>query len=273
MQEQSTNPEMDNTAIDSQSPDPGSDPGSTDPGTDPGTGMNSPIDYTAGSSNNEDAERRKEIAGKFYSLTSSIKLSFEKFKELLGKTEVIKFQTYISLTVEEEQELLAELDRLNENIGKARTILDSYITFTRSSPDFEKFLNIIFQVHEYMETYAEQSIFYQFNKRQYGKCLYSNEKLVKAQHKLSFLFNRLCGTLTVAGDYIIDLAYLQPAQHSQPGMEGAGGYYRPDYYGGGGYGGGYGGDWRNNFTDRDYDGVSRERKKRTRDIGDVDDKL
>jgi len=182
---------------------------------------------------------------------------------LLKKTEVIKFHTYVSMSEDEEEEFITEINRLNENIGAARSILDSYITFTRSQPDFEKFLNIIFQVHEFMENYTEKSIFYLFNLRSSNKRLYPL-KLNKALHKLSLLFARLCGTLSIAGDYIIDLP---PASHPSQMPDGVNGspYWRGDYGGGYGYD-----DWRRPFIERD--GIDRPRRK-TRDIGDIDDKL
>lgn len=155
-----------------------------------------------------------------------------------------------------------EMDNVNLHIGMASSVLDSYITFTKSQPDFTKFFNLFYQLQKFTDNHRS-SIFYISNAKN-NSYLYPYTVINRALHKMSFLLSRLCGTLMVAGDYIMDQPQSSPSQYpeSLPGQS-----YRPDYpyypstspY-----------DWRSSLFNPDID---KRHPKKQRDIGDIDDKI
>lgn len=210
-----------------------------------------------------DQDKREAISQKFYTLSSAIKISLE---TLIGITDTsekhyINIQPYFIVTEKTEKAFMHEMDNVNFQIGMASSVLDSYITFTKSQPDFSKFFNLFYQLQKFTDNHRS-SVFYITNARN-NNFMYPYTVINRALRKMSFLLSRLCGTLMVAGDYIQD----QPPSAPSPYPEGlAGSPYRPEYpyYPSMPY------DWRSSIYNPD---IARQKPKNQRDIGDVDDKI
>lgn len=156
-----------------------------------------------------------------------------------------------------------ELDNVNLHIGMASSVFDSYITFTKSQPDFTKFFNLFYQLHKFISNHRK-SVFYMSNTRT-GTIMYPFTTINSTLHSIHFLLSRLCGSLMVAGDYIQDQPPSAPSSYmggmSEEGM------YRPNapYYPSSPY------DWRSSIYNPN---IEQERKRnKQRDIGDIDDKI
>jgi hypothetical protein len=213
--------------------------------------------------NNAEKKIREDIARDFYVLISRIKLPFTEIFKLRSKKVkpgddkakklgIRVDKTYFLLTEEEEQDFFRYLTQLNETLGNANSTLDSYIKFTKSSPDFEKFLNMFFIFVENYTAYRA-TIFFQAH-AEHGNYLYPYYEVDNVLVKLQFLFARLCGTLDVGARWTV---IQPPSSHSSGGFDGG--------YGGGGidpyrgFGNGY----------DPYRPSYGESKPKTRDIGDV----
>ncbi len=210
-----------------------------------------------------DQDKREEISQKFYTLSSAIKLSLENLIHITSssKKHHINIQPYFILNERTEEAFMHEMDNVNLHIGMASSVLDSYITFTKSQPDFTKFFNLFYQLQKFTDNHRS-SIFYISNARN-GSYLYPYTVINRALRKMSFLLSRLCGTLMVAGDYIMDQPPSAPSQYTEPIT---GQQYRPEYpyYPSMPY------DWRSSLFNPDID---KHRPKKQRDIGDIDDKI
>lgn len=184
----------------------------------------------------EETKIREKIANDFNVLISRIKVPFQKIL-ILRKKKIIPNSresialnikvdnTYFLLNEEEEQEFFGHLTELNETLGASNSTLDSYIKFTKSSPDFEKFLNMFYIFVENYTNYRS-TFFFQVNAEK-GNYLYPFFEVDNVLVKLQFLFARLCGTLSIGARWTI----IQPPSSSSPmGDAGIGGYgdgYRP----------------------------------------------
>jgi hypothetical protein len=212
--------------------------------------------------NNEEKKIREDIARDFYVLISRIKTPFVEIFKLRSKKVkpgddkakklgIRVDKVYFLLTEDEEQDFFRYLTQLNETLGNANSTLDSYIKFTKSSPDFEKFLNMFFIFVENYTAYRA-TIFFQAHAEQ-GHYLYPYYEVDNVLVKLQFLFARLCGTLSVGARWTM---IQPPSSHSSGGFEG-------------GYGGGI--DPYRSFGDAytPYGHSYGESKPKSRDIGDV----
>ncbi len=196
--------------------------------TDQSTAQNESLELAV---TDDETKKREEIANDFNVLISRIKVPFQSIL-ILRKNKIkpdskeskelgIRVDSvYFKLNEEEEQKFFQHLTDLNETLGAANSTLDSYIKFTKSSPDFEKFLNMFFIFVENYTNYRA-SYFFQVNAEK-GNYLYPYYEVDNVLVKLQFLFARLCGTLSIGARWTI---IQPPVSHSPMGG---------DYYGGGG---------------------------------------
>ncbi len=209
----------------------------------------------------EETKKREEIANDFNVLISRIKIPFQTILTLRKKKikpdskesrelNVKVDNTYFLLNEEEEQDFFQNLTSLNETLGAANSTLDSYIKFTKSSPDFEKFLNMFYIFVENYTNYRA-SFFFQFHAEK-GHYLYPYFEVDNVLVKLQFLFARLCGTLSIGARWTV----IQPPVSHAP-MGG-------DHYGGEPYGRPY-----HDLYDPYRYQPFNEPKPKYRDIGDA----
>lgn len=168
----------------------------------------------------EESKIREDISNDFKALITRIKYPFNEILTLRKnkikpdsveskKLGIEIHNTYFKLNEEEEQDFFRNLTELNETLGAANSTLDSYIKFTKSSPDFEKFLNMFYI---FVENYANyrSSFFFQFHAEK-GNYLYPYFEVDNVFIKLQFLFARLCGTLSIGARWMI----IQPPSSSR----------------------------------------------------------
>lgn len=153
--------------------------------------------------NNEPSKKDLEIQTKFHSLAADIRQSFSTVFSLFGKIEVVKRVEYIVLSSTQEEEFTLMLETVNENLGKAQTMLDAYIRLSGSTPKFERFLNKYFDFNTFLNEQRERP-FYKIHVRDEGKYMYPHDKIIRELKELQLLFSRLSGTLIIAGDYYVD---------------------------------------------------------------------
>ncbi|MDD5454189.1 MAG: hypothetical protein PHW62_01635 [Candidatus Ratteibacteria bacterium] len=216
--------------------------------------------------NVEEEQKRDEMAYLFFTLATQISKSDEKIKELMAHTITIKQKIYFRLTAGEEEDFLKALETVNQNLGKAQTMLDTYVELDKSQPEFKNFYNKFYYLFESINAHRE-SIFYIYNATQ-DEFLYPLHNIKTKFGGLSFLFARLCGVLNTSGNYIRHVLYLSPRSIPTSSEGYPGGGYIGGYGGGSGY---YPQPNRGIYNDDPSLINRREPKRETRDIGDRDD--
>lgn len=216
--------------------------------------------------NLEEEQKRDEMANLFFTLATQISESGEKIKKLLAHTITIKQKRYFRLTEQEEDEFLKALETVNQNLGKAQTMLDTYIELEKSQPEFKNFYNKFYYLFESINTHRA-STFYNVNATR-DEFLYPLNNFKTKFGGLSFLFARLCGVLNTSGNYMKHVLYLTPRSiPSSPE-----GYpYAGAGYGGGYYPHSYPPSMRGLYDDNQLGIGRREPKHESRDIGDRND--
>ncbi len=217
--------------------------------------------------NPEEEIKRDEMANLFFTLSTDIGKSDELIKDLLKNTITIKQKRYFRMDINQEHDFLKGLESVNHNLGKAQTMLDTYIELEKSQPEFKNFYNKFYSLFESINNHRK-SLFYNYNATN-EDYLYPLIEITTKFGGLSFLFSRLCGVLITSGNYMKHVLYLTPRSMSPTG-EGYQGGYGGGYSGGGYYPQSYPPSMRN-FYDEDRFGVGigkREGKPEIRDIGD-----
>ncbi len=217
--------------------------------------------------NLEEEQKRDEMANLFFTLATQIETSDIRIKQLMSQTITIKQKRYFRLSAPDEEEFIKCLEMINQNLGKAQTMLDTYIELEKSQPEFKNFYNKFYYLFESINTHRA-STFYNVNAAR-DEFLYPLNNFKTKFGGLSFLFARLCGVLNTSGSYMKHVLYLTP--RSMPTS--------PEGYPGG-YGAGYGGGYiphsyppsiRGLYDDDQFGVGRREPKNVSRDIGDTHD--
>ncbi len=212
-------------------------------------------------SNPEEEIKRDEMANLFFTLATQIGKSDELIKTLMENTITIKQKRYFRMDIHQEHDFLKAFETINQNLGKAQTMLDTYIELEKSQPEFKNFYNKFYHLFESINNHR-RTLFYNYNaiNKDY---LYPLIDIATKFGGLSFLFSRLCGVLITSGNYMRHVLYLTPRSMSPTG-EG----YPGGYSGGGYYPQSYPPSMRN-FYDEDRFGVTKkEGKQEVRDFGD-----
>ena len=172
--------------------------------------QNSVLEAGAGEAfeaNNKDLEK---IRTKFQALSADIKVANNNIFTLMRTERVVSNWTFSSLTKEQDEDLFKELAHVNEYLGTAHTMLDSYIILTNSMPKFQNFFNIIYDLMKLIENHRK-STFFQVHVREDKKYLYPKAAIEDTLWQLTMLFGRLCGTLRGGGEFISDIDVLEGA--------------------------------------------------------------
>lgn len=219
--------------------------------------QNEPLELSV---TDEETKKREEIANDFNVLISRIKVPFQSILTLrknkikpeskeAKELGIYVDNVYFRLDEEEEQEFFQHLTDLNETLGAANSTLDSYIKFTKSSPDFEKFLNMFFIFVENYTNYRASGFFQVHAEK--GNYLYPYFEVDNVLVKLQFLFARLCGTLSIGARWTV----IQPPLSHVP---------MGDYYGGEPYR-----PYHDLYDPYRFSPYGEQQKPKYRDIGDA----
>ncbi len=152
---------------------------------------------------NYDKKSLEEIGGMFEDLATSIRTSFDETLKMIKQRETLGGEIYCVLTELQDDEFLEGLAIVNEHLGASHTTFDSYISLSNSTPEFKKFQNIFFDLNEFIISHR-RSVFFQVHVRDDQKYMYPYFRIDNDLRNLKFLFRRLCGTLKIAGKYIVN---------------------------------------------------------------------
>lgn len=217
---------------------------------------------------NLEIQKRKEIVDKFNdaSFHEDVKILLDIVKN--AEYRELAFKYRIGLTEDQFLAFFNTLTEINEHLAMCQSILDAYVKFSNSTPNFKNLLNELYHFYSFISEQASRT-FYFVTLEDEGMHFFEAGKFKKHVYGLAFLLARLKGTLTIATWYLIDIAFQNRQPSYNDGMMGNrfGGlndYHAP-------YSGGYG----NRYDSRMYDFMSPNRTTTKlnvhRDIGDPED--
>ena len=157
----------------------------------------------------KEQEKREEIRTKFTVIIEELHGSVSDIIDIVesGEIKTIAFAKRVILSEEDIKGITKNIGNINFLLGKSRPMLDSYIKFTNTTPDFKSINDIIFQLSRFM-TDTQRKPFYQIHEEKYGKRYFKKVPILKLANDVSILSERILGTLEVAGDYIVDVGKL-----------------------------------------------------------------
>jgi hypothetical protein len=185
------------------------------------------------------------------------------------------FKHRIGLNNDDFHNFFQTLMDINEHLAMCQSILDSYITFSNSTPNFQNLQNAIFHFYDFIAKQSSRT-FYFVMLEKYGIHYFEAGTFKKHVYGLSFLLSRLKGTLAVASWYIIDIES-QTRQSNSGGFDRFGGSGGFDRFGGNNFGSGAYGNYGNSYGNYNpaYNNIGVNRTttniKIHRDIGDAND--
>lgn len=187
-------------------------------------------------------KRNKFLRQKFINVIDSLVDSKDRIKEIVGeKKSVFKGRKLrIDIPREELDEMSGHIESMNFQLGKASTMLDSYIRFRNSTPDLRPINNLIYELNEFVVN-SQRSVFFQQHMIQNNKRYFEKLDLQDKVMQISFLIERILGVMETGGDFTVDVIYMESEKREER-ERGADRFGRidnryDDY--GGGYGGGY----------------------------------
>lgn len=154
----------------------------------------------------------KEISEMFHDLARDIEVCNNNILNYMRTTTTINRQPFFSLTNEQDEDLFRELAHINDLLGKARMILNAYITVENSLPDFKVFFDRLHEIESLLD-YQKSTIFFEVHVRDDERCLYPKKEIEKKVKMFITMLGGVRGSLKGAGKFI---------EHSQI-LQGAGG--------------------------------------------------
>jgi hypothetical protein len=196
----------------------------------------------------KELEKRKEIVARFQGIGLD-----EDIKNITDLTEnamyiEVAFKPRVGFHNAEFSKLQECVRSINTHVAMAQSILDAYIRFPQSTPDFDNIKNVLYGFHKFIweessksfhiERVNRDGIHYLPNKTFRGRNRAGEWVIVYPYtmhvNNITYLLSRLIGVLDVGGWYLIDVEGEKRGAEEQGRYGGYGGGY-------GGYGGGYGG--------------------------------
>lgn len=134
--------------------------------------------------------------------------------------------TFFVLTKEQDEDLFKELAHVNKLLGKARAMLNAYITIENSLPDFKMFFNRLHDIEALLDTHKD-TIFFRVHVRDNKKYLYPKKEIEKQVLMFTTMVGGICGTLQGVAEFIKDSPLLEP-NRSRDGYNGDSVYSQPN---------------------------------------------
>lgn len=154
---------------------------------------------------------------------------------------------------------------INMHLAESQTVLDSYISFSNSTPKFKNLLNLLYKFQTEL-TSQNSRHFNRIKLKKTGNYYFTVNEISDYVDSISFLLYRIIGTLYIAAEYIKDA--------EEETKRGGGGSSFDDYGRGGG--GGYGrGDYfpASGMDSRGNLQMTKFNVPKQRDFGDSGDKV
>lgn len=233
-------------------------------------------------------KKREEIRTRFTRLIEMLKESRDSILDIVrdAPVEFAGRDNRKNLTEEQLNRIFFDINNLNYCLGQARPMLDAYIRFQHSTPDFGPVNNLLYALNQFLVDTQKRQFYILWSqpgvdfkgKPHEPKHYFRAVPLRNVVNKLSFLIERILGALETGGNYIVDI----PKRQTQSRYDGVqsrfGSYGGSSYGGGGGYdniNGGYDNRFGNKFWDRrnpNFEDMQRSKsvKKQSpqRDFGD-----
>ncbi|MCK5018827.1 MAG: hypothetical protein KAS32_17325 [Candidatus Peribacteraceae bacterium] len=183
-------------------------------------------------------EKREIIRGRFTTIVTDLSNSCEEMQTAINNKEKEEVARAIRINFSE-NELLSfkeNIKALNLNLGKARPMLDSYITFRNTTPKFDYVNNLIYKLNKFMID-TQKRRFYELRLVHDDKRYFKYMMLSSIVEELSMLIERIKGTMETGGQFIVDFPKVQSTNQHGPGTYNDGefnqGPYNSPYYSGG----------------------------------------
>lgn len=200
----------------------------------------------------KELQKRKEIVERFK--TIGLDKDIETLTQLSENAmyKEVAFKPRVGFYNSEFNKLQQCVRDINTHVAMAQSILDAYIRFPQSTPDFDNIKNVLYNFHKFIweessksfhiERVNREGIHYLPNKTYRGKDRTGMPTIVHPftmhVNNITYLLSRLIGVLDVGGWYLIDVEGEKRNTGEEERYGGRYGGY--DRYGGlGGYGYGY----------------------------------
>ena len=174
----------------------------------------------------EEKERkaREEIQKRFITIVVDMKRDCDIINDIVNSAEskvVGANHERVDLSEDDLSDLTVNIKDMNFLLGKARPMLDSYIRFSTTTPDFKPINNLMYQLNTFLRD-TQKKRFYQIHKQKYDKRYFKKIPLLSIVDKISFLVERILGTMSVGGDYIVDVGKSRRDKYGARGEMGPG---------------------------------------------------
>lgn len=179
-------------------------------------------------------ERRAQIKNRYTEVIDEIAESKDTILEIVNKANIVfkGRDNRIDITYEQVEDIFDCMRALNASLGKARSLFDAYVHFSRSTPDLTPVNNILFNFNRFLVESQQRPFFILWsNNKDYSddkdnpkddpKYYFRAVKIKNYANKLSFLLERILGALEIAGNYIVDIPKTHPQMQQR--YDGSGG--------------------------------------------------
>lgn len=163
-------------------------------------------------------ERRAEIKGRYDKVIDELKTSKDRILDIVNNSKIVfkGRDNRIDITQNEVTEIFDCMRTLNSALGKTRSLSDAYIHFARSTPDLADINNILYYFNKFLLDSQQRPFFILWAKD--GKYYFRASKIKNYGNVISFLTERIIGSLEVASNYIVDIPKVHPQQQKYDGI-------------------------------------------------------
>lgn len=163
-------------------------------------------------------ERRALIKERYDDVIKELQDSKDRILEIVNEAKVVfKGRDHrIDITQGEVSEIFDLMGQLNAALGKTRSLTDAYIHFARSTPDLTAINTILYYFNKFLLDSQQRPFFILWVEE--GKYYFRAVKIKDYANKISFLTERIIGSLYVASNYILDIPKVHPQQQKYDGF-------------------------------------------------------
>lgn len=163
-------------------------------------------------------ERRTLIKKRYDKVIKELQDSKDRILEIVNTADMVfKGRDHrIDITREEVSEIFDSMRILNSALGKTRSLSDAYIHFARSTPDLAAINTILYHFNKFLLDSQQRPFFILWVKE--NKYYFRAVKIRNYANVISFLTERIIGSLEVASNYVIDIPKVHPQQQKFDGI-------------------------------------------------------
>ena len=168
--------------------------------------------------NKKEDERRALIKGRYDKVIEELQIPKQRILEIVNNADVVfKGRDHrIDVTQKEVTEIFDCMRNLNTALGKTRSMFDAYLHFARSTPDLAAINTILYNFNRFLLDSQQRPFFILWVKE--DKYYFKAVKIRNYGNKISFLIERIIGSLEVASNYVVDIPKVHPQQQKYDGV-------------------------------------------------------